>query len=72
MEINGAGSEAIQAWDPATGLLDGFRMIFSKQRVLFAIGDAMRRRGVVPIGLPLLARLNRRQQRLIALYPPSN
>ena len=72
MEINGAGSEAIQAWDPATGLLDGFRMIFLKQRVLFAIGDAMRRRGVVPIGLPLLARLNRRQQRLIALYPPSN
>jgi hypothetical protein len=72
MEINGAGSEAIQAWDPGTGLLRGFRMIFEKQRILFAIGDAMRRRGAATISLSHLARLNRRQQRLIALYPPSN
>jgi hypothetical protein len=72
MEINGAGSEAIQAWDPEISLFDGFRMIFAKQRLLFAIGAAMRRRGVRPIGLLALARLYRRQQRLIALYPPSN
>lgn len=72
MEINGAGSEAIQAWDPALGLAQAFRMIFAKQRVLFAIGDAMRRRGARPVGLLELARLNWRQQRLIALYPPSN
>ena len=72
MEINGAGSEAIQAWDPAVGILRGLRMIFAKQRTLFAIGAAMRRRGVVPIGIVALARLNRRQQRLIAQYPPSN
>jgi hypothetical protein len=72
MEINGAGSEAIQAWDPDTRLLDGLRMIFAKQRLLFAIGDAMRRRGVKPVGLLKLMQLNRRQQRLIALYPPSN
>ena len=72
MEINGAGSEAIQAWDPDISLLRGFGMIFAKQRALFAIGDAMRRRGVQPIGLLELARLNRRQQLLIRLYPPSN
>ena len=72
MEVNGAGSEAIQAWDPETGVLDGFRMIFEKQRILFAIGHAMRRRGVKPIGLLSLIQLNRRQQRLIAGYPPSN
>ena len=72
MEINGAGSEAIEAWDPDIGLVRGLRMIFAKQRTLFAIGAAMRRRGVVPIGLLALARLNWRQQRLIALYPPSN
>lgn len=72
MEVNGAGSEAIQAWDPDTGVLAGFRMIFEKQRILFAIGDAMRKRGVKPIGLLALMRLNRRQQRLIAVYPPSN
>ena len=72
MEINGAGSEAIQAWDPDIGLLHAFRIIFAKQRLLFAIGHAQRRKGAVPIGLLLLARLYRRQQRLIALYPPSN
>jgi len=72
MEINGAGSEAIQAWDPDTNVVKGFRTIFAKQRILFAIGAAMRRRGAVPIKLSGLTRLYRRQQRLIALYPPSN
>ena len=72
MEVNGAGSEAIQAWDPETGVLAGFRMIFEKQRILFAIGHAMRKKGVKPIGLLALMQLNRRQQRLIAVYPPSN
>ncbi len=72
MEINGAGSEAIQAWDPSIGLIKAFRMIFAKQRLVFAIGNARRRNGVAPIGLLALARLNWRQQRLIALYPPSN
>lgn len=72
MEINGAGSEAIEAWDPGTGLMAGLRMIFSKQRMLFAIGDAMRGRGFKPMGLLSLIKLNMRQQRLIARYPPSN
>ena len=72
MEVNGAGSEAIQAWDPDTSVLAGFKMIFEKQRILFAIGHAMRKKGVKPIGLLTLMRLNRRQQRLIAGYPPSN
>lgn len=72
MEINGAGSEAIQAWDPACGLLDGFRMIFEKQRLAFAVGHIMRRAGFKPVGVLALMRLNWRQQRLIAAYPPSN
>ena len=72
MEINGAGSEAIEAWDPGTDVLQGFRMIFAKQRLLFAIGAAQRNAGTRPIGLLELARLNRRQIRLIRLYPPSN
>ena len=72
MEVNGAGSEAIQAWDPDVGLVDGFRMIFAKQRVLFAIGDANRRRGVRPIGPLALVRLNWRQNGLIDRYPSSN
>jgi hypothetical protein len=72
MEVNGAGSEAIQAWDPGTGLVEGFRMIFSKQRLLFEIGAANRARGARPIGLRALARLNAAQNRLIDQYPPSN
>lgn len=72
MEVNGAGSEAIQAWDPDTGLVDGFRMIFSKQRLVFAIGAANRRRGLRPIGPLALVRLNWRQNGLIDRYPSSN
>ncbi|MGJ7527542.1 hypothetical protein [Variovorax sp. GB1P17] len=72
MEINGAGSEAIEAWDPDTGVLQGFRMVFAKQRLLFSIGAAQRKAGVRPIGLLALARLNRRQNRLVDRYPPSN
>ena len=72
MEINGAGSEAIQAWDPDTSVWAGFRMIFKKQRIAFAIGNAMRARGFKPIGIVALAQLNHRQNRLIRQYPPSN
>ena len=72
MEINGAGSEAIQAWDPSIGVVAGFRMIFKKQCILFAIGNAMRRKGFKPLGIMNLARLNQRQNRLIDRYPASN
>ena len=72
MEINGAGSEAIQAWDPDIGVVAGFRMIFKKQRILFAVGNAMRRKGFKPLGVLALAHLNRRQNQLIERYPPSN
>ena len=72
MEINGAGSEAIQAWDPAVKVLAGFAMIFKKQCILFATANAMRLKGFKPLGVLELARLNRRQSKLIARYPPSN
>lgn len=72
MEVNGAGSEAIQAWDPDIGLLAAFRIIFAKQRVLFAIGAANRRRGHRPVSLFRLAQLHVMQQRLLDAYPPSN
>lgn len=72
MEINGAGAEAIHAWDPDLSLHSSFRQIFAKQRILFAIGHAQRRRGVQPISLARLVRLHLLQRRLIATYPPSN
>ncbi|MBC7501123.1 MAG: hypothetical protein H7315_11590, partial [Herminiimonas sp.] len=72
MEVNGAGSEAIEAWDPAIGILSGLRIVFAKQRLLFEIGAANRKRGVRPIGLFALARLNAMQNRLLDAYPASN
>jgi hypothetical protein len=72
MEVNGAGSEAIEAWDPATSLLQGLRTVFAKQRLLFEIGAANRRRGAPTVSLLELARLNRRQNRLLDAYPSSN
>lgn len=72
IEVNGAGSETIDAWDPATPALAAFRKVFAKQRRLFAIADAQRRRGHRPVGVARLARLYFRQQRLIERYPHSN
>ena len=72
MEVNGAGSEAVHAWDPKYSIRDVYRIVFAKQRLLFRIGDDNRRRGHPPIGLRKLAQLHFRQQRLMRLYPPSN
>lgn len=72
MEVNGAGSEAVHAWDPKNSLREVYRVVFAKQRLLFRIGAAMRARGHRPIGALALARLHLHQQRLIKRYPPSN
>ncbi|GAB1597013.1 hypothetical protein [Lysobacter claricitrinus] len=72
MEVNGAGSEAVHAWDPKYSIRDVYRIVFAKQRLLFRISDANRRRGRRPIGAFALARLYLAQQRAIRAYPPSN
>ena len=72
MEVNGAGSEAVHAWDPKYSIREVYGIVFAKQRLLFAIADANRRRGARPVSLRELARLYLRQQRLMAGYPPSN
>jgi hypothetical protein len=72
MEVNGAGSEAVHAWDPKYSIRDVYRIVFAKQRLLFKISDANRRLGYRPIGWRKLAQLHLRQQRVMRLYPPSN
>ncbi|MEO7941123.1 MAG: hypothetical protein ABIR55_21070 [Burkholderiaceae bacterium] len=72
MEVNGAGSEAVHAWDPKYRIRDVYRIVFAKQRQLFRIGAEQRRLGHRPIGIAALARLYKRQQQLIARYPASN
>ncbi|MEO8153189.1 MAG: hypothetical protein ABI605_08980 [Rhizobacter sp.] len=72
IEVNGAGSEAVHAWEPSLTLMQAYRIIFDKQRRLFAIGDAMRHLGHRPVGWLALAKHHLRQQALIKRYPPSN
>ena len=72
MEVNGAGSEAVHAWDPRYSIRDAYRIVFAKQRKLFRIAAANRRLGYRPIGLLRLAVLHFRQQRTMRSYPPSN
>jgi hypothetical protein len=72
MEVNGSGSEAIHAWDPKYSIPESYGIIFAKQRLLFAISEANRRKGHNPIGLRALARLHFHQQKLIKRYPLSN
>lgn len=72
MEVNGAGSEAVHAWDPKYSIRDVYRIVFAKQRLLFSLAAANRRRGHKPIGVIALARHYLHQRRLIRQYPPSN
>ena len=72
IEVNGAGSEAVHAWDPKYSLFEAYKIVFEKQRVVFAIGAAMRRRGYKPPNIFALGKLHFRQASLIRRYPPSN
>ncbi len=72
MEVNGAGSEAVHAWDPRYSIRDVYRIVFAKQRLLFAISAANRVRGHKPVGMLALAKHYLHQQKLIRQYPPSN
>jgi hypothetical protein len=72
IEINGAGSEAIQYWDPGLTMFQAFAGVFAKQRALFALASAMRKRGHLPCGWRALATAHIRQQRLVRRYPQSN
>lgn len=71
IEINGAGAEAIHAWDPEMPVLSTYRELFRAQTLLFEIARRNRARGFKPIGLRALLAYQRRQQRLIKRYPPS-
>lgn len=72
MEVNGAGSEAVHAWDPSYTIPEVYRMVFAKQRKLFAIANEMRKQGHRPVSLLELTRLYVAQLRLMKRYPRSN
>ena len=72
IEINGAGSEAIQYWDPRLSMRQAFAGVFAKQRELYELADEVRRGGRQPPGWRAIAKAHLNQQKLIREYPPSN
>jgi membrane protein DedA with SNARE-associated domain len=71
IEINGAGAEAIQAWDPNVPLFKLYREFFKSYKLLFKIGNLNRARGYNPMTLKEFIRAVRHQNRLIEQYPPA-
>jgi len=72
LEINGIGSEAVDAFDPTLSLRQAYGRAFAQQRILFAIGACNRARGFEPTELgEFLARLVQ-QADLIYRYPASS
>ena len=72
IEINGAGSEAIEWFDNRKGVSAAYAGVLRTQRLVFAVAADNRRRGVRPCGWRTLLRAFRRQRALIARYPASN
>ena len=71
IEINGAGSEAINAWDPEVSIINLYRELFQAQSVLFKVSDLNRSRGHKPMPLKKFLKAARRQNKLIDSYPPA-
>ena len=72
IEINGAGSEAISAWDPETPVRQVYARLIAQQNLLFEIGAANRARGWRPPGLRPILQAAWSQARLVRRYPPSS
>jgi len=71
IEINGAGGESINIWDPDMPLGRVYGELFAQQSLLFEIGARNRDRGFRPAGAGPMLRTAWRQNRLIVNYPPS-
>jgi hypothetical protein len=71
IEVNGAGAEAINIWDPAATLRQIYAELFRHQEILFQIGALNRARGYEPISVSALLRLAYRQNDLVRRYPVS-
>jgi len=69
IEINGAGAEAIQAWDPDVSLSNLYREFFKAQSLLFKVAALNRKRGFKPMSFWTFLKAVRRQNRLIENYP---
>lgn len=71
IEINGAGSEPIHAWDPEVSVINLYRELFKTQNLLFRIAAENRKRGFKPDGLIKFLKAAKKQNKLIKSYPPA-
>jgi membrane protein DedA with SNARE-associated domain len=71
IEINGAGSEAINAWDPEVPILQLYRELFKTQSLLFKVSAINRKCGYKPMGIIAFLKAAKRQTKLIESYPPA-
>jgi membrane protein DedA with SNARE-associated domain len=71
IEINGAGAEAIHAWDPNVSFFKLYGEFFRAQSLLFKISALNRTRGFKPISAFEFIKAIRKQKLLIRKYPPS-
>lgn len=71
IEINGAGSEPIHAWDPEVSFINLYRELFKTQSLMFRIAAENRKRGFIPDGFVSFVKAGFRQNKLIKKYPPA-
>lgn len=71
IEVNGAGSEPIHAWDPEVSMINLYRELFKTQSLLFRIANENRKRGFKTDGLISFIKAARKQTNLIKRYPPA-
>jgi membrane protein DedA with SNARE-associated domain len=71
IEINGAGAEAIQAWDPDVPVRQLYKEFFKAQSLLFKVGAMNRKRGFKPMSMIGLIKAIKKQNKLIDSYPPA-
>ena len=69
IEINGAGAEAIQAWDPDVPLFKLYREFFKAQSLLFKVAALNRKRGYRPMPIRGFLKAIKHQNKLIDGYP---
>jgi len=72
IEINGAGAEAIQAWDPNVSLMKLYSEFFRAQSLLFKVADRNRKRGYKPATIKDFLKAIKKQNRLVDMYPPAS
>jgi hypothetical protein len=72
LEINGAGSEAINFFDEDMPFFAAYRGVLGKTAMLFRLAARNRAAGAKPCGWWALQKAFRRQHRLLGLYPAAN